>query len=291
VVVTDQLDAAVYDLATLTLGNVSWGPYRIDVPQGLSSYATIYNIDATVSVRVAGSLNPTTGVLKWTFTTLDPATHLPPSDPTLGFLPPNVNGTQGQGYVNFTIRPKAGLPEGTKWQNFASIVFDANAPIVTPTWTNTLDTTAPVGRVATAVQEGDSTEVDVAWAATDGGSGARSYTVYVSDNGGAYTVWQSAVSATSAVFSGVVGHSYGFHVVATDGAGNTEAAKAVAEASVTVRDPSAAGIGGGGGGCTVGTPGQRDASMVLLALAALVLLWRRRLSAPPASSSQRRARR
>lgn len=286
VVVIDQLDATKYDLATLSLGNVSWGPHRIEVPPGLSSYATVYDLDATISVRVAGSLNPTNGVLKWTFTTLDPVTGLPPSDPTLGFLPPNVNGTQGQGYVNFTISPKAGVPEGTKWQNFASIIFDANAPILTPTWVNTLDTSAPVAHVASATQKSDSTDVDVAWSGTDTGSGVRSYTVYVADNGGAYSAWQTGVTATSAVFSGTIGHAYGFHVIAFDGAGNSEAAKSTAEASVTVRDPASG--GGGGGGCTTGGPDQRDTTLVLLVLAAMVLLWRRRLSAPPATSSQRR---
>ncbi len=299
VFVTDQIDTAKYDLSTLELGNISWGPYRIDVPPGLRSYATIYNIDATKSVRVAGSLNPTTGLLKWTFTTLDPVTRLPPSDPTLGFLPPNKNGTEGQGYLNFTISPKAGLPDGTRWENSASIVFDANAAIVTPTWVNTLDTTAPVGRVASATQRSGSTDVDVVWSGTDAGSGVRSYTVQVSANGGAYTAWQTGVSATSAVFVGTAGHTYGFHVMATDAAGNTEAAKSAAEASVTVRDPAAGagseGGGGGGGGCTIGGPGQRDASLVLLGLAALVLLCRRRrqrrrsFSAPPAMRSRCRA--
>lgn len=281
VVVTDRLDADRFDLSTLTLGSISWGPHRVDVPPGLNSFATVFNIDDTIAVRVAGSLNPTTGVLKWTLTTLDPATHLPPSDPTLGFLPPNIDGTQGQGYVNFTIHPKAGLPDGSRWENSASIVFDANAPIQTPTWVNTLDTTAPVGRVTSATQRSGSTDVDVAWEASDAGSGARSYTVYVSDNGGAYTAWQSGVSLTSAVWPGTAGHAYGFHVIATDGAGNIEAAKSVAEASVTVRDPVAGGAGGGG--CTVGGRDHRDATLVLLACAAAVLRRRRRLSAPTAN--------
>jgi hypothetical protein len=282
VVVTDQLDATKYDLSTLKLGSISWGSHRIYVPPGLNNYSTIYNIDATMSVRVAGSLNPTTGVLKWTFTTIDPLTKLPPSDPTLGFLPPNVNGTQGQGYVNFTISPKAGLPDDTRWENAASIVFDTNAPIVTPTWVNTLDTTAPVGRVVSATQRSGSTEVDVNWSATDSGSGARSYTVYVAANGGAFTAWQTAVTATSAVWAGTAGHTYGFYVVATDGAGNSESAKTVAEASVTLPgDPAVPGDGdgeGGGdaGGCTVGGPNQRDISLPLLSLLAVAVLACRR---------------
>ena len=287
VVVTDQLDPLKYDLSTLSLGSISWGAYRINVLPGLNNFATVYPIDATMSVRVQGSLNPATGVLKWTFTTIDPVTKLPPSDPTLGFLPANVNGTQGQGYVNFTVSPKAAPADGTKWENFASIVFDANAPIITPTWVNTLDTTPPVSRVVSATQKSGSNDVDVSWSATDAGSGATSYTVYVSDNGAVFAAWQTGVSTTSAVFSGTTGHSYGFFVVATDGAGNSEAPKTTAEANATVGAASAG--GSGGGGCTIGAPDHRDASLVLLVLAALVLLWRRRLSSRFAASSQRRA--
>lgn len=273
VVVDDQLDPALVDLSTLALGSISWGSFRVDVPPGLNNYATVVPIDSTMSVRIQGSLNPTTGLLRWTFTTLDPLTHLPPSDPTLGFLPPNVNGTQGQGYVNFTVKPKPGLPDGTRWQNFASIVFDTNAAIVTPTWVNTLDTTAPASRVDGATQRADGTDIDVRWSATDGGSGAASYTVWVSTDGGAFSAWQTDVTTTGAVFNGVAGHRYGFYVIATDAAGNREAAKTVAEATVSVTAP---GSGGGGGGCTVGGPGQRDASLAMLLLAALVGLGRRR---------------
>ncbi|MEO8525556.1 MAG: SBBP repeat-containing protein [Caldimonas sp.] len=277
VVISDTLDPAKYDLSTLSLGSVQWGTHRIDVPPGLKTYATTYAVDTTLSVRVQGSLDAASGVLKWTFTTLDPATRLPPSDPTIGFLPPNVNGTQGQGYVYFSVGPKSGLPEGTTWRNFASVVFDANAPIVTPTWVNTLDTTSPVSRVISATQQSGGSAVAVSWSATDSGSGPASYTVYVSDNGGPYSVWQSDVTTTTATYAGSVGHSYGYYVVARDGAGNTEAAKSTAEASLTVQDPALA--GGGGGGCTVGGSAGRDGGLPLMLLAALALLWRRRVTA------------
>lgn len=294
VVVSDQLDVTKYDLRTLTLGSISWGPHRISVPAGLNTYSSIFPINAAMSVRVAGSLNPSTGLLKWTFTTLDPLTKLPPSDPTLGFLPPNKNGTEGQGYVNFTVAPKAGLGDGTKWENFASIVFDRNAPILTPTWVNTLDTTAPFSRVATVVQKATGTDLDVSWSGSDAGSGVRRYTVYVSDNGGAFSAWQSNVTSTSATFTGaVIGHTYGFNVVAADGAGNVEATRLAADASVTVRDttvvPPVTPPASGGGGCSIASGDQRDGSLPLL-LAAGVLAWRRRIKAAAATGWRRTAR-
>lgn len=282
VVVSDQLDPALVDLSTLTLGNISWGAFRIDVPAGLKSYAAVQPIDSTMSVRVQGSVDTTSGLLKWTFTTVDPLTKLPPSDPTLGFLPPDTDGARGQGYVAFNVMPKAGLADGTSIRNAASVVFDANAPIVTPTWVNAIDDTAPSSRVQSLTGRVGERSFDVAWSSpADAGSPLRSYTVYVSDNDGAWTAWQTATTATSATYAGVDGHRYAFHAIATDGAGNTEAAKTAAEATLTVNgpfgtDPGDA-TGGGGGGCTLGDADQRDASLPALALCALLILaWRRR---------------
>jgi hypothetical protein len=279
VVVSDQLDPNKVDLSTLALGSIEWGAQRISLPVGQREFNAVVRLDAALSVRVAASLDAATGLLRWTFTTLDTATRLPPSDPTLGFLPPNRNGTEGQGYVNFTIKPKAGLPEGTRWENFASIVFDANAPIVTPTWVNSLDTTAPTSRVLAAVPKAGSGDLEVSWSGSDAHSGVASYTVYVSENGGAFAAWKSGVSETAGTLLGVAGSRYAFYVQASDRAGNLEAAKTAAEVTVVAGDAGGGAAGGGGGGCTVADPARRggDATLaLLLALAAGVMGWRRR---------------
>ncbi len=285
VVVTDQLDPAKVDLATLSLGDIRFGTHTISVPPGLKSFNTVYAISATLEVRVQGSLDPATALLKWTFTTLDPATHLPPSDPTLGFLPPDSDGVSGQGYVGFTVSPKAGLADGTTISNQASIVFDANAAILTPTWVNTVDTTAPSSRVQSLAGRVGTMDFDVAWSGSDTGSGVGAYTVYVSDNGGPYVAWQTATKATSGVFTGTSAHSYAFFARSSDGAGNAEPAKAAAEATIAVNGAFAAPSAGGsgGGGCTIGGDGQRDASLPLLVLlaAALVVIGRRRGATRP----------
>ena len=74
----------------------------------------------------------------------------------------------------------------------------------------------------------------MSWSGTDKGSGIATYTIYVSDNGGAFTVWQNAVSVTSATYTGQLNHNYGFYSIATDGAGNVQAAKTTADTSTTV---------------------------------------------------------
>ncbi len=234
VVVTDQLDPSKVDLSTLTLGTISFGSTVITLPTGTSIYNTTQPASSTLNVRIAGSLDQTSGLLKWTFTSIDPTTGQPPTDPTVGFLPPDTDGIVGQGSVVFNVMPKAGLTTGTAINNTATVVFDSNAAIQTPTWLNTIDVDAPVSKVEALPASQATTSIAVTWSGTDKGSGIASYNVYVSDNGGAFTVWQSGVTTTSATYTGVLGHAYGFYSIATDGVGNVEAAKTVAEATIAV---------------------------------------------------------
>lgn len=47
-------------------------------------------------------------------------------------LPPNRTPPEGEGFVSFSVQPRAGLAAGTEIRNDASIVFDFNPEIVTP---------------------------------------------------------------------------------------------------------------------------------------------------------------
>ena len=244
VVVTDQLDPTKVDLTTLSLGTISFGSNVISLPSGSTNYTTTYAPPGVTNyvVRIQGSLNSSTSLLKWTFQTIDPTTGLPPSDPIVGFLPPDADGIKGQGSVLFNVMPKGGQTTGTQITNTATVVFDANAPIQIPTWLNTLDVDAPVSKVvalpATETATAGTSTFNVSWSGTDKGSGIASYTIYVSDNGDAFTAWQSAVTTTSASYTGTVGHTYGFYSIATDNAGNVEAAKTSADTSTTVPPPT-----------------------------------------------------
>jgi hypothetical protein len=222
VVVTDQLDPTKVDLATLTLGQIQFGTNVINLPPGTSIYNTTYNLSPTLHVRIAGSLDKASGLLKWTFTSIDPSTGLPPSDPTVGFLPPDSDGIVGQGSVLFNVTPRGSQGTGTVITNQASIVFDTNAAIATPTWTNTIDSSTPTSTVTALAPKIVAGSFPVGWSGTDTGSGIATYTVYVSDNGGPFTIWQPAVTTTTANYTGVAGHTYGFYSIATDGAGNIE---------------------------------------------------------------------
>lgn len=234
VVVTDQLDPTKVDLSTVQLIAFTFGTNIISVPSGVTNYNTLYNINSSLSVLVQGSLSAQTGLLTWTFTSIDPSTGLPPTDPTVGFLPPDTDGVSGQGSVIFSVAPKAADTTGTVISNMATVVFDANAPINTPIWSNTLDVTPPTSSVAALPATTDTATFTVNWSGTDTGSGIAFYDIYVSLNGGAYSIWQSQTTATSASFTASAAGSYSFYSIATDKAGNVESPKSTAEATTQV---------------------------------------------------------
>ncbi|MCK5600953.1 hypothetical protein KAR91_03730, partial [Candidatus Pacearchaeota archaeon] len=78
----------------------------------------------------------------------------------------------------------------------------------------------------------------VNWTGQDNveGSGVSSYDIYVSTDGGDFTLWDSFTD-TSAVFTGEDGHSYAFYSIARDNAGHVEQAPADADATTTIHVP------------------------------------------------------
>jgi hypothetical protein len=129
---------------------------------------------------------------------------------------------------------KAGVATDTAITNQATVIFDTNAPISTPTWSNTVDNSAPGSHVLVLPANEMTIALPVSWSGTDTGSGVGVYTIYVSDNGGTFTPWLTGTAATSATFTGQVGHTYGFYSIATDNVGNIEPAKTAPETTVQV---------------------------------------------------------
>ena len=78
-------------------------------------------------------------VVKYRVSTLVLLNHVgeAPSDPSIGFLPPN-NGTSGQGFVTFSVSVADDASNLATIDAEASIVFDANEPIDTPPIFNTV---------------------------------------------------------------------------------------------------------------------------------------------------------
>ena len=233
VYVTDTFDPSTLDLTTLVVNAVTFGSTNYALPNiPLASQTFSQDIDLRPAldllVRVTGALNLSTNQVTVSFLSLDPATGMTPTNPLAGFLAPGEGGA-----VLFTVNPKPGFTTGTAIQDSGAVVFDTNPPINTNVWSNSIDITPPVSHVV-ALPPTETTPLTVSWAGTDVGSGVQNYSVYVSDNGGAFSEWQTNSTATSATYSGTVGHSYGFYSIAQDNVGNVEPAKTAPDTTTQV---------------------------------------------------------
>jgi hypothetical protein len=257
VVVTDQLDPTQVDLTTFSLGPIAFGSHVVVPPPGLKRYVKDVDLrpEQNLLVNIDAELDPVTTIVTWRLASMDPETGKAPEDALAGFLPPDTNPPEGEGSVVFTVAPKAGLATGTEIRNRARIVFDANDPIDTAEWVNTLDSDNPASLVEPLNQMQSSATFQVCWAGADRGAGVMDYTVYVSEDGGPATVWLENTTMTCGKYTGTPGKTYTFYSVARDLVGNAEPMPASPDAQTMV-DPNAAGAGGEGG--TAGAGGQSN---------------------------------
>jgi hypothetical protein len=144
VTISDPLSASL-DWSTLQLTGVGFNNVVITIPPGVQTFSTNVNVSTDPNpVAVSASLNPATGVLSWLIESINPATGQLVTDPLAGFLPPDNAAHQGEGYVTYTVQPLGNMPTGAPITNQASIVFDVNAAILTPTTTNFVGSGTPV---------------------------------------------------------------------------------------------------------------------------------------------------
>jgi RHS repeat-associated protein len=233
VVVTDQLDTNL-NWSTFTFQTIAFNNVVITAPNGLHSFTTTAHVTTDPNpVQVSAAFNPATGVVKWLMESVDPITQAIPEDPLAGFLPPDNARGQGEGYVTYSVETKAGLAGGTQITNQAIVVFDVNAPILTPTVTNTIDAAPPASAI-TPLPATSQPSFTVSWSGADPWSGIASFDIYASTNGGAWGLWLLGTTNTSATFTGVSGDTYAFYSVAIDEVGNLETAPAIPGAQTAV---------------------------------------------------------
>ena len=208
---------------------------------GLTSYQTRLDFVDELGIYVYGlpaGIDMGTGEVFWELKSIDPETGEVPFDPFLGFLPPNEDGSEGQGYVTYSIKSKADAPSGNRIVTPSRrSSFDQNEPIDTPPIFNTLDAGPPESKVD-ELPEIVYSYFPVEWGGEDeaNGSGIDSYDVYVSIDGSPFTAWFTDTEHTQAIYEGEPGHSYAFYSVARDLVEHTEAHPAVADAETTVRE-------------------------------------------------------
>jgi len=222
--VRDTIDKTVYDINTLQLGQFSWGDSVITAEPHEKNVSYLKDIRPVHPnyLRIDAVTDTASGIVRWRFWTVDTVTLQLTSSPTEGFLPPNVDGISGAGYVTYTIAPKSTVTNGTILINKAIIIFDENAPIITNEWEHRIDTLKPSSAVNSLPSITNTINFNVSWSGTDAHAGIDLYSIYVSINDSAYKVWKSLTTLTSETYTGVFGKTYKFISVALDKAGNFE---------------------------------------------------------------------
>lgn len=237
VIVTDNLDPD-FDYTTFKFKEFGWGELNVDAPKDSQGFETIVpyqNADGSpLNVKVIAAFNRQTGLITMTFDSQDPATGSTPFGFSDGFLQVEDGTGNGQGHFSYEIKQKSGLPEGTEFNNIASIVFDLNEAIVTPEVIHTIDLTAPSSSVSSPPVSG-SREFTVQLTGNDGtGSGVSRYNVYRSIDGGPFSLWIGGTSETNLTFTGEVGRRYSFYSIAIDWVGLPENKLATAETTTLI---------------------------------------------------------
>lgn len=224
VMITDTLDASVFDLSTFHFTSFAFADsvYDLEVQDDMFVQDIDLRPVKNIILRVWGSLDTATNVVSWKFSSFDTTLYDLTTNISDGFLPPNVTRPEGEGYVTYSVDPLPGLPHLQQLANRAHITFDANAPIATDLFINTIDTLAPTSQVSSNVSIINDTTFTITWSGSDAHAGVNVYDIYVSENDGPFIKLFQATSKTTATLTGVIGNKYEFYSIATDHADNVE---------------------------------------------------------------------
>ncbi|XP_052815880.1 uncharacterized protein LOC128242674 isoform X2 [Mya arenaria] len=209
------------DDRTFTIGKFGFGEFEQPVKDNSKSFQGTINMTSTsgVYVKIFCGIDVVRRVLFWNFQSIDPATGFAPSDPSVGFLPPN-NDTTGQGFVTFTVVPLKEAPDTTTINANASIYFDQNDPIDTPNVFNTIDKSTPTvnGSVVPRTESAESSIIRLR--SEDDGSGVKQVDLYRLENG-TFSLFAQGIREEMVLISVNVGESMFLLPVPIDNVGNS----------------------------------------------------------------------
>ena len=218
---------AKQDAATFSLGSFGFNNLTFSIPPNTAAYSQ--RLDARDSlglfVDITAGYDVTNNKAFWEFQSIDPLTLLPPSNPNKGFLllQDTTKPNNGHAFVNFSIKPKQTDITLDTIHAEAKIVFDGNDTIPTNYIRNTVDAFAPTSHMNTLPATSPN-PVQLSWTGTDdaGGSGVKSYTLYVSTNGVSFYILKAGMQRLDTSIALAKDSSYCFFVLATDSVGNME---------------------------------------------------------------------
>ena len=218
------------DMYSFGLGSFGFGPFVFPVEDAPNIYQQRLDVRDSLGiyVDVVAGLDVVKKEAFWIFSSIDPATGLPPLEAMKGFLPVNDKEKHnGEGFVSFVMKPVDDAATRDSIQATASIVFDTNDAISTNVWVNTIDAAPPVSLLQGVQDNTNPSLYHLSFTAADdtGGSGVRKITVYCSENKLPYKELAVCLPDSILDFSLENSGEYAFYCIAEDYTGNREANK------------------------------------------------------------------
>lgn len=221
--IKDILNTQHFDVSSVHTSKIVIGNQIFDIDKDGEFVKTVDlrpAIQALAEIRL--TINKSTGEMEYSMVSLDPLTVAPTMEYYSGILPVNNSKKDGQGYIVFDVALQDNIDDGTLVHNQASIVFDANLPIETPTWTNETDYVRPRSYI-TDITVINKNKITINFDGIDTRSGIWKYDLYYQL--GQNTDWfllQEGLRTSSYTLDVYDDIDYGFCVVATDMAENLE---------------------------------------------------------------------
>ena len=215
------------DPRTFQLGDIRVGEITVHVPDGRGLFQGDFDFSEALGflLRVSAGVDLQSNTATWLLQAIDPLTGELVQDPSKGLLPPNNAQGHGAGFVSYSIQASETGATGTTLVADARVLLNNLPPEDTQTLKYTLDAEAPTSQLEVD-PVGTSEDFLVRWDVADDadGSGFKHVTLYVSEDGGTFRIWQRQLTDASGedVYQGRVGHTYQFLALATDRAGNQE---------------------------------------------------------------------
>ncbi|NQU85813.1 MAG: PKD domain-containing protein, partial [Mariniphaga sp.] len=236
--ILDTIDIEKFDISTFKFDNIWIAGNYYEVFEDSASFGLDVDLRPQINtmVRVNGTVDRETGIARWHFLSLDPATMDITEDPDAGFLPPNNTSPEGEGYVGYSLSLKETVVHNNTVSAQAKIIFDFNEPIYTNVYSNTIDREPPVSNVYEIKATANENVYEIFWQGDDDKSGIDYYNIYMSKGEEDYKLWNSANENLSDTLRMDQNKTYMFFSQAVDKLGNVEPYKGYSEQTVGIND-------------------------------------------------------
>ncbi|HWK07228.1 MAG TPA: T9SS type A sorting domain-containing protein [Puia sp.] len=229
VMIVDTLNPDRFVFSSFQLRGFSIGDSMYSLPPFRRSLTrdVVIKSRQDMKVRFTADFDTLTGILHVDYFSISNTGVVIPPDSLDGFLPADVDGVTGTGSVRYEISARVAATMDT-FSNIAHIYFDANVPIATNLWLNTVDTTAPKSTILRAVPVNDST-VKLMLQRSDEGSGINYNEIFIKASGDSLFRSAGFTSRDSVLVTADPTRTYQFFTKAVDNVNNKEIKDSAAE--------------------------------------------------------------